>query len=171
MMKSLTGVIMTITCLIGLFMVVGVHGQQRGVLEAPVQEPNALIPETQKPEAFKPADANAQDEAAKALRNPFRYRIPESGFVPAINQAKRGIVPSGIELLAIMVVRDQKPMAVLQVQGITTVFFVQEGDSISYERKVSAKESQLIHLRIDTITSQQVIVHPEDNLQNKRVLR
>ena len=113
------------------------------------------------------SDQTRKKPPASSPRNPFRYRIPQSGYVPS----SYSTVPSGIELLAIMVVKDQKPLAVLQVPGMVTVFYVQEGDSISYEQKINAKESRIVHLRIDAITSQQVELHLEDNLESKRVLR
>jgi hypothetical protein len=103
----------------------------------------------------------------QSVRNPFQYHIPQSGFLPTTRTA----VPSGIELLAIIIVRNQTPLAVLKVPGMVDVYYVRAGDSISCESKLKSGKNEVLHLRIDSITSQQIVIHPEDNLEGKRVLR
>jgi hypothetical protein len=167
MIKRFTTLFVCIAALVGLVMVAPAQDAKHAPNDVSVQTENASVAGGRRHDAMTTTAPTGKKPLASSPRNPFRYRIPQSGYVPTSYTT----IPSGIELLAIMVVQNQKPLAVLQVPGMVTVFYVQEGDSISYEQKINAKESRIVHLRIDAITSQQVELHLEDNLESKRVLR
>lgn len=123
-----------------------------------------------------------QAKATKPSANPFRYSKPDQngGFVPATTR-----IPAGIKVLGIMIVDGQKPLAVLQVPGMTDVLYVRPGDivgvtskPVALKRKATRKASgsagvyhDVVYLKIEKITDQQVELYPQKNPAGLQILR
>jgi hypothetical protein len=115
--------------------------------------------------------------------NPFRARIPygDGGFVPASHVS----IPAGIQVLAIMVVQGQEPLAVLDVPGMMDAFYVRAGDIIGVESRaitnrsrtatqgqgLRTAESEIVYLKIEDVTAQQVELYPQQNPAGRQILR
>jgi hypothetical protein len=128
-------------------------------------------------------DQPGPPEAVTPPGNPFRARIPygDGGFVPASHVS----IPAGIQVLAIMVVQDQEPLAVLEVPGMVDAFYVRAGDIIGVETKVITSrsrtatqgqglrtaKSEIVYLKIEDVTAQQVELYPQQNPAGRQILR
>ena len=107
------------------------------------------------------------------LKDPFQSYAPrtDGGFINSNSQT----IPSGIKVLGILIVENKKPLAALQVPNSDEPLYVRENDIVGVE--VSAKNqnnkstAEIIYLKIEKITSQQVIVTPKNNPKGKQILR
>jgi hypothetical protein len=150
---------------------------------SPASQPasdSSAVPASQ--DASYAANAAQDPNDRLPVANPFQYRIPPeaNGFV----SAPQVTIPAGIKLLAIMVVENREPLAVLQVPGMVDVLYIEAGDIIGVETPVKnsqrttgtssgrlATENGLVYLKIEEITSQQVVLHPQENPAGRRILR
>ena len=110
------------------------------------------------------------------LRDPFEQYIPnrDGGFVNSNNNG----IPSGIKVLGILIVENKKAIAALMVPNSDDPLYVRENDIIGIEVTKTggssgskAKTAEIVYLKIDKITSQQVIVTPKNNPAGKQILR
>jgi hypothetical protein len=117
--------------------------------------------------------ADAPDvEARKPARDPFTYGAREdAGYVSVANAN----IPNGIQLLGVVVMKGEKPIAAIRVPGAQDVLFVTEGTVVqvvapaSEDKKKSTSEP--LYIFINRITSDEVEVSPRTRPEDKRILR
>ncbi len=120
-----------------------------------------------------PQKADAPDaETRKPARDPFTYGAREdAGYVSVANAR----IPSDIQLLGVVVMKGEKPIAAIRVPGASDVLFVTEGSVVqvvapkSEDKKKSPSEP--LYIFINRITSDEVEVSPRTRPEDKRILR
>jgi hypothetical protein len=105
-------------------------------------------------------------------RDPFTYGAREdAGYVSVANAR----IPSDIQLLGVIVMKGEKPIAAIRVPGAHGVLFVSEGSVVqvaappSEDKKKSATEP--VYIFINRITADEVEVSPRTRPEDKRILR
>ncbi len=118
-----------------------------------------------------PDDNQPAVDTPKPARDPFTYGAREdAGYVSAANAR----IPSGIELLGVIVMKGEKPLAAIRVPGAQGVLFVSEDDvvQVSHASKEGKKStSEPIYIFISRITADEVEVSPKTRPEDKRILR
>lgn len=118
-------------------------------------------------------DQNGEKSKSSEIRgNPFQYKVSnqESGFIPSSFTA----IPSGIKVLAIIIVQNRKPLAVLETPGDAETLYVRPDDIIGIKHqntKTGNNSSDIIYIKIEEITNQQVFLYPQKNPENIQILQ
>ncbi|MDR1485235.1 MAG: hypothetical protein LBT09_10485 [Planctomycetaceae bacterium] len=157
-------------------------------------QPN-IVTKNQPTAASTPLPAPVAPSAPETgTSNPFQYNTPDgnNGLVPRNISS----LPTGIQVIGIMILSDQKSIAAIRMPKINTtqrntitaqnsdVFYVREGDIIEVPtgnlttnrtntttRGIINSQNEILFLVIEKITSQHVEVRSRSNIADKHILR
>jgi hypothetical protein len=133
-------------------------------------QPAYVEHETGVPEV--PEEDQSMVDTPKPARDPFTYDAREdAGYVSVANAR----IPSDIELLGVIVMKGEKPLAAIRVPGASDVLFVTEGAVVQVVAPASEDKkkttSEPLYIFINRITSDEVEVSPRTRPEDKRILR
>jgi hypothetical protein len=118
------------------------------------------------------APESENTEKTGVPRNPFAYSDGRtSGYVTLTNAR----IPSGIQLVGVVVMKGQKPIAAIRIPGESDVLFVTEGSVVQIERPSTkdpkAESAEPLYILISRITTDEVEVSPRTRPEDKRIVR
>jgi hypothetical protein len=134
----------------------------------------AIPPPSQKTPLDK--EKNTQDaepaKPDKPARDPFTYGGHEdAGYVSVANTH----IPGNIELLGVIVMKGEKPIAAIRVAGEDAVVFITEGSVVQVVAPTSDPKRKAnqepIYIFINRITADEVEVSPRTRPEDRRILR
>jgi hypothetical protein len=113
-----------------------------------------------------------ETEPTRGSRDPFTYGGPEdAGYVRVANAR----IPSDIQLLGVIVMKDEEPIAAISVPGASGVLFVNEGSVVQVvaptPEGTDIYGSEPLYIFINKITANEVEVSPRTRPEDKRILR
>jgi hypothetical protein len=109
---------------------------------------------------------------ANIPRDPFTYGASEDAGYVRVAHAR---IPSDIQLLGVIVMKDEEPIAAISVPGASGVLFVNEGSVVQVvaptPEGTDIYGSEPLYIFINKITANEVEVSPRTRPEDKRILR